>query len=301
MTVAESIPSRAASGYHDDMPVPLEISAWKPAPFALKGETVFAIGDVHGCAAELRALLDGIARLAAAERGQRRLIYLGDMINRGPDSAGVLELWAEKSDARGVDRIDRVMGNHEIMMMLAVLGGPHAQKAQTMWLSKRMGGQKLLDQLTARVGRPEARTDLPLLLAALGNRVVQRLYGMRSHVTIGNTLFVHGGLDPHADPDEFLTRPWTIFTEARWAWIIHGFLDWKGGFGGTLVVHGHTPPDKHTAISGMADPHLFEGDRLGLDGGSARTGIVMGAQLQDGRYRLLKAGTPFENPEPSGE
>ena len=283
------------------MPVPLEISDWKPAPFALRGETVFAIGDVHGCAAELRALLDGIAGLAAAERGQRRLIYLGDMINRGPDSAGVLELWAEKSEARGVDRIDRVMGNHEIMMMLAVLGGPHAQKAQAMWLSKRMGGQKLLDQLTARVGRPEARTDLPLLQAALGNRVVQRLYGMRSHVTIGNTLFVHGGLDPHADPDEFLTRPWTIFTEARWAWINHGFLDWKGGFGGTLVVHGHTPPDKHTAISGMADPHLFEGDRLGLDAGSARTGIVMGAQLQDGRYRLLKAGTPFENPEPSGE
>ena len=55
------------------------------------------------------------------------------------------------------------------------------------------------------------------------------------------------------------------------------------------------------AISGMTDPHLFEGDRLGLDGGSARTGIVMGAQLQDGRYRLLKAGTPFENPESSAE
>ena len=58
---------------------------------------------------------------------------------------------------------------------------------------------------------------------------------------LGNTLFVHGGLDPHADPDEFLTRPWTLFTEARWAWINHGFLDWKGGFGGILVVHGHTP------------------------------------------------------------
>ena len=32
------------------------------------------------------------------------------------------------------------------------------------------------------------------------------------------------------------------------------------------MVHGHTPPDKHKAISGMDDPHLFEGDRLGLDG-----------------------------------
>jgi serine/threonine protein phosphatase 1 len=46
----------------------------------------------------------------------------------------------------------------------------------------------------------------------------------------------------------------------------------------------------------MEDPHLFEGDRLGLDGGSARTGIVTGAQIQDGRYRILKAGTPFETP-----
>ncbi len=283
------------------MTLPVEISDWKPAPFALKGETVFAIGDVHGCAAELRVLLDTIAELAKAESGQRRLIYLGDMINRGPDGVGVLELWAEKSETRGVDRIDRVMGNHEIMMMLAAIGGPHAHKAEAMWLSKRMGGQKLLDQMAARAGRPAVHADLTLLESALGRRVVQRLYGMRSHVSIGNTLFVHGGLDPHADPDEFLTRPWTVFTEARWAWINHGFLDWKGGFGGTLVVHGHTPPDKHTAISGMTDPHLFEGDRLGLDGGSARTGIVMGAQLQDGRYRLLKAGTPFENPESSAE
>jgi len=138
--------------------------------------------------------------------------------------------------------------------------------------------------------------SIVLLTAALGDAVVHRLWGMRSHVRLGNTLFVHGGLDPHADPDEFLTRPWTIFTEARWAWINHGFLDWKAGFKGTLVVHGHTPPDKHREISGLEDPHLFEGDRLGLDGGSARTGIVTGAEIRDGRYRILKAGTAFANP-----
>jgi serine/threonine protein phosphatase 1 len=188
------------------------------------------------------------------------------------------------------------MGNHEIMMMLTVVGGPHAHKAETMWLSKRMGGHILLDEMAARAGRPAPHADQALLHDALGETVVHRLQGMRSHVRLGNTVFVHGGLDPHADPDEFLGRPWMIFTEARWAWINHGFLDWKQGFGGTLVVHGHTPPDKHTAISGMEDPHLFEGDRLGLDGGSARTGIVTGAQIQDGRYRILKAGTPFETP-----
>ena len=281
------------------MTVPVEISAWKQAPFDLKGETVFAVGDVHGCADELTGLLQSIAALAreaAGKAGKRRLIYLGDMINRGPDSGRVLDLWAENEEAHGVDHIDRLMGNHEIMMMLTVIGGPHAQKAETMWLSKRMGGHMLLDQMRARTGQPAAPADQALLKAALGDAVVHRLQGMRSHVRLGNTLFVHGGLDPHADPDEFLTRPWTIFTEARWAWINHGFLDWKAGFNGTLVVHGHTPPDKHKAISGMEDPHLFEGDRLGLDGGSARTGIVAAAEIQDGRYRILKAGTPFENP-----
>jgi serine/threonine protein phosphatase 1 len=214
---------------------------------------------------------------------------------------GVLELWAADEAAHGVDHIDRLMGNHEIMMMLAIIGGPHAHKAETMWLSKRMGGQLLLDQMRARARTPAAPVGQALLKAALGEAIVHRLYGMRSHVRLGNTLFVHGGLNPHADPDEFLTRPWTIFTEARWAWINHGFLDWRGGFKGTLVVHGHTPPDKHKAISGMADPHLFEGDRLGLDGGSARTGIVTAAEIQNGRYRILKAGTPFDTPLSSGE
>lgn len=276
--------------------LPVEISEWKLAPFALGGETVFAIGDVHGCADELRALLAAIAGLARQTEGRRRLVYLGDMINRGPDSAGVLEQWAGSKEAHGVDHVDRLMGNHEIMMLLAAIGGPHADKAQAMWLSKRMGGDKLLDQLRARAGQPDAAPSPALLKAGLGEAVVHRLWGMRSHVTLGNTLFVHGGLDPHAEPDEFLARPWTIFTEARWAWINHGFLDWKKGFGGTLVVHGHTPPDKHKAISGMADPHLFEGDRLGLDGGSARTGIVTAAEIRHGSYRILKAGTPFANP-----
>ncbi len=281
-----------------DMPVkvPVEISDWKAAPFELAGETVFAVGDVHGCAEQCRALLDAIAGLAADADGRRRLVFLGDMINRGPDSVGVLDLWAEDEAARGVDHVDRLMGNHEIMMMLALIGGPHAHRAEAMWLSKRMGGQLLLDQMRRRAARPDAAIDQALFKTALGEAIMHRLYGMRSHVRLGNTLFVHGGLDPHADPDEFLARPWTIFTEARWAWINHGFLDWTGGFKGTLVVHGHTPPDKHRAISGMEDPHLFEGDRLGLDGGSARTGIVTAAEIQAGRYRILNAGTPFANP-----
>src|SRR5689334_22520464 len=117
------------------MAVPIEISAWMSAPFALEGETVFAIGDVHGCRTEFGALLDTVRRLAGDTQGTRRLIYLGDLIDRGPDTLGVLRLWAEGATARGVDRIDRLIGNHEIMMLLAMRGGPEAAKMTASWLA----------------------------------------------------------------------------------------------------------------------------------------------------------------------
>jgi serine/threonine protein phosphatase 1 len=124
---------------------------------------------------------------------------------------------------------------------------------------------------------------------ALGQPLVDLLLTERPWLRLGNTLFVHGGLDGHCDPQSFLARPWTAGVNARWAWITRGFLDWQGGFGGTLVVHGHTPPEKHRKLSGLADTNVFAHDRLCLDGGSARTGLVVGAELRDGRYRVIKA------------
>ncbi len=274
------------------MPVPVDVGPWKAAPFALAGETIFAIGDIHGCVFELAGLLDIVAGLARETSGMRRLVYLGDVVDRGPDTMGALKLWAEDAATRGVDRIDRIIGNHEIVMLLPMAGGPHAAKAEAMWLSDGMGGKKVLEEMRRAVGDPRARPSYELAEAALGEQVMRLLTTERGHLRIGNTLFVHGGLDGPSDPETFLAPPWTAFTEARWAWITHGFLDWQGGFGGTLVVHGHTPPAKHFPLTHMSDPHLFLHDRLGLDGGSAVTGIVVGAEIQDGRYRILKAGTP---------
>ena len=274
------------------MAVPVDIGTWKSAPFALAGETVFAIGDIHGCARELAALLGTVADLSREVSGSRRLVYLGDVVDRGPDTIGALRLWAEDATARGVDRIDRIIGNHEIIMLLPMAGSPHAAKAEAMWLSDGMGGAKVLEEMRRAVGDSRAQPSYRLAAAALGEKVMRLLITERGHLRIGNALFVHGGLDRQAHPDAFLAPPWTAFTDARWAWITHGFLDWQGGFGGTLVVHGHTPPAKHFPLTHMPDPHLFLHDRLGLDGGSAVTGVVVGAQIQAGRYRILKAGTP---------
>lgn len=270
--------------------LPVEISPWRPAPFALNGETVFAVGDIHGCLDEMTALLEAIRTLAAESTAPRRLIYLGDMIDRGPDTIGVLRTWAESEAQRGVDRIDRVIGNHEIIMLLTLRGEAQAEKAATMWLADRTGGAKVLAEMRAAVRDPNARPNYALAAEALGAEVMGLLLTQRSHVAIGNTVFVHGGLEGGSDKQAFLATPWTAGMQARWAWITKGFLDWHTGFGGTLVMHGHTPPNKHRPLSLMDDTLVFQNDRLCLDAGSALTGIVAGAELREGRYRLLKAG-----------
>jgi serine/threonine protein phosphatase 1 len=272
------------------MAVPVEISFWKPAPFALGGEAVFAIGDVHGCAEELASLLDTVRTLAGESDRPRRLVFLGDLVDRGPDTLGVLRLWAEDAKTRGVDQVDRIIGNHEILMLLAMGHGQRAEKAAAMWLAERTGGSKVLAEMRAAVRDPMALPSYELATAALGRQILDMLLTQRSHLRLGNAVFVHGGLDGQTAQDIFLAPPWTAGTKARWAWITTGFLDWQGGFGGTLVVHGHTPPQKHWPLTHMEDPHLFLHDRLGLDGGSAVTGIVVGAEIRDGRYRILKAG-----------
>ncbi len=274
-------------------------SEWRPAGFDLGGETVFAVGDVHGCADELKALLDAIAATATGP-GPRRLVYLGDMIDRGPDNLGALTLWAEGPAARRVDHIDRLMGNHEQVLLLAMAGGEHAPKAKTMWLSAAMGGGQVLREMCGRTGERADRPSARLFAAALGDEVYRLFTTMGSHVTVGNALFVHGGLDPRIDADELLSRPWTAFTDARWAWVHGEFLQWQGGFGGRLVVHGHTPPHMHVELTGQSDPHLLMFDRLGLDGGSSRTGYVTGAQIETGRYRILRAGTLLPGATPPG-
>ena len=278
--------------------VPVEISEWKPAPFDLGTETVFAVGDVHGCARELKALLGAIGKAATAKGGDNhRLIFLGDLIDRGPDNLGVLRQWSEAEATPGIGHVDRLMGNHEQLLLLLVTASPYAEKAEAKWRSESMGGEKVLEEMRQRVGDPEAAPSATLLAASLGEDATKKFYAMRSHVRLGNTVFLHAGLQPGADLDEYLARPWMSETEATWAWIQQGFLDWKGGFGGILVVHGHTPPPKHRTLTGQSDPHLFQHDRLGLDGGSARSGFVTGAEVETGRYRIFRAGTLLPNAE----
>ena len=76
---------------HDEH-VEVVFSEWKSAPIVLVNETVFGVGDVHGCARELNALLGAIAAIKTDSDCGRRLVFLGDLIDRGPDNIGTLNL-----------------------------------------------------------------------------------------------------------------------------------------------------------------------------------------------------------------
>jgi serine/threonine protein phosphatase 1 len=263
----------------------IEQSDWREAPVRLDGETVLAIGDVHGCHGQFAALLERFSAFAA---DQARLIFLGDLICRGPSSLAALTLWADPSLDTRFTRVNRLSGNHEQLLMLAI--GNDGRAAFDKWMT--MDGMTFVDELRRRTGRGNASLTRNLLLEAAGQTVLDRLDHLQSHVWIGNTIFVHGGLDPAADPARHLAAPLTEFGANHWAWINEPFLQWRGGFNGLMVVHGHTPPAKHRRMSGYPDPHVFQHDRLSLDGGSAETGIVAAAQIEDGRYRLFLARGP---------
>jgi serine/threonine protein phosphatase 1 len=261
-------------------------SDWRDAPIRLDGETVFAVGDVHGCHGQLAALLE---RLSALAPDRARLIFLGDLICRGPSSLAALALWAAPSLDVRFAKVHRLSGNHEQLLMLSI-GDSAAQAAYAKWAT--IDGLTFVEELRRTTGRGDAALTRDLLLEAAGQTVVDRLDHLQSHVWIGNTIFVHGGLDPSTDPATHLAAPFTQFGGNHWAWINEPFLKWRGGFNGLMVIHGHTPPAKHRQMSGYPDPHVFQHDRLSLDGGSAVTGIVAAAQIEDGRYRLFTVHGP---------
>jgi serine/threonine protein phosphatase 1 len=264
----------------------LERSDWRDAPLHLD-ETIFAIGDVHGCHRQLAQLLEEFSA-RAAER-PTRLVFLGDLICRGPSSLAALALWAAPELDRRFTRVHRLTGNHEQLLMLAIGGARAAQAAHDRWMS--IDGGTFVDELRRATGKADAPLSRALVLEAAGPAVLDRLDQLECHVRSGNAIFVHGGLDPALDPATALSAPFTQFGGNHWAWIQQPFLAWRGGFGGQMVIHGHTPPEKHRAMSGYPDPHAFQHDRLSLDGGSFSTGIVAAAQIENGRYRLFKART----------
>lgn len=214
------------------------------------GQRIYAIGDIHGRLDLLDALL---ARIAAddAMRGacQSQLIFLGDLIDRGPSSAQVVSRAIEVAEGPWGCRF--LLGNHEEVFLKALAGD---LKALAFFI--RIGGRQTI--LSYGFSEEEyQRCDYPELHAMLVERVPEThrafLSGFEDLITVGDYAFVHAGV-----------RPGQALESQRASdlrWIRHEFLDHRDGFE-KIIVHGHTISD---------DVEILP-NRIGLDTGAYASG-----------------------------
>jgi serine/threonine protein phosphatase 1 len=259
---------------------------------------IFAIGDIHGRADLLDALI-GEARREPRLREKRAIVFLGDLVDRGPDSLGAIDLAIGAAARIGADDGIALMGNHEAMMRLAL--DPEtpwdvAVDALETWIAN--GGDRTLAEF---VEFDEPPGDVDELLAAarasLPPRVRAWLASLRASWRLGNILFVHAGVNPRVDIDAFLAVPWNtplfrLNEDRHWAWVRRPFLEHRPGpkgFSGLFVVHGHTPNDARRDASHEDQIARF---RLNLDAGSVLTGVAKMAIIRGAEAEVVVASGP---------
>jgi len=136
---------------------------------------IFAVGDIHGRTDLLHALLDEAAR-EPKRRERRAIVFLGDLVDRGPDSLGAIDLAIGAGERIGADEQIALMGNHETMMRLAVdpkTPWDDALDALGAWL--RNGGAASVRQFADFEVAPEGPEELlTVIRVALPGRVRSR-------------------------------------------------------------------------------------------------------------------------------
>ena len=222
-----------------------------PAPASLPpGQRIYAVGDVHGCADRLALMHGAIAEDLAARPVEHALvIHIGDFIDRGPDSAGVIERLLQPFPSvpgTVAPHLVNLIGNHEEMLLTALDEG--SRSAVDRWLANSGGDTLASWGLSWRSGPRVWREAIP-------PRHLGFLRGLALIFRAGGYAFVHAGLRPGV-PLEQQQREDML-------WIREPFLSWSGTLPAE-VVHGHTPEDRP-----RVRPH-----RIGID-----TGAVLGGPL----------------------
>ncbi|TCP33075.1 metallophosphoesterase family protein [Sphingomonas sp. BK235] len=229
------------------------------------GLRAYAVGDVHGRADLLAPMLDWIREDSAARGGypEVHVVFLGDLIDRGPGSAAVISMLASGRGAFGERHFIR--GNHE-QTLLDILDGDWARADD--WLA--VGGAETLLSYGVDpalfLRDPEAfrramRDSIPGLHVAFLRR-------MERWLRLGDYLFVHAGIRPRVALEEQSDR------DLRW--IRGDFLDSRVDHG-MMVVHGHT-------ISARAE---FRANRIGIDTGAYASNRLTVLGLEEDRRWLL--------------
>lgn len=238
------------------------------APMA-PGEPLAVIGDIHGRA----DLLDRLLEKLAGSAPDHRVIFVGDYIDRGDQSAQVLErLRSLQQDSHGDPAPICLTGNHEVML-LAFLDGPAESGAR--WL--RFGGLQTMASygITPPAGQDVTEAEWLAardgLRAAMGPQTEEWLRGLPYQWQSGNVATVHAAADP--------ARPMSEQDPETLAWG-HRAFESEPRSDGIWIVHGHTVVDSPLQAQG----------RLSIDTGAYATGRLTAALIgPDGSLDYLQA------------
>lgn len=232
--------------------------------------SVYAIGDLHGRADLLLALVERILTDSGDADDPVEIVFLGDYVDRGPNSREVLEFLiaaAEWPEVRPVF----LLGNHELML-LRFLADPMGERR---WL--RYGGyDTLLSYGIGNLGDLDDRNELRRIASALREAMgahLEFIEDLRPWHRNGNVLFTHAGADPGLAPDEQ--------TIDALAWGVPEF-ETEARSDGLWVVHGHV----------IVPKPLVRPGRISVDTGAWTTGRLTALKIVGSEISFLTQTGP---------
>lgn len=238
-----------------------------PAPRRVpEGVRVYAVGDMHGRLDLFEVILARIEADAAGWPGEVEVVLLGDYVDRGPDSAALLDRLSAPLPEWA--RWTLLRGNHE-QAMLDSIEGVGGDRVLRLWLDN--GGREAVRSYG--VAAPLAYgDDLDAIDTELRAHVPERhlalLRGLKLMHRVGDYLFVHAGIRPGV--------PIEAQDERDLLWIRNEFLNCRDDHG-FVVVHGHS-----------ITPEVTERDnRIGIDTGAFATGRLTAVVLEGATRRYL--------------
>ena len=230
----------------------------EPIAATAPGERIYAIGDVHGRFDLLSALMRKLEAHSRAlpSSDSLHVILLGDLVDRGPDSAAVLDL-AYRAQQRS-DGLITLLGNHEEMMLKTIDGVPGSLPA---WM--RVGGDATLRSfgIAPPASDVDPRRVAELIRSKMPPKLLNWLRSLPLVARSGDYLFCHAGVRPGV--------PIKRQNRADLLWIRGEFLQDESDHGVT-VVHGHS----------IANAVEVRANRIGIDTGAYSSGVLTGLYLE---------------------
>jgi len=238
-------------------------------PAGARGWRAYVVGDIHGRLDLLDKLLDGIHHELKRRHARKTLlVFVGDLIDRGPKSAQVVERLRTYSH-RGVKTVF-ILGNHE-EVLLRILAGD--KSLIDSWL--KFGGLQCLESYgvdAAGLKKRPVEDILGEIQRAVPEQHKEFLEGFVDSCRFGDYLFVHAGIRPGVEIDQQ--------RQSDLRWIREPFLfdETDHGF---VVVHGHT----------IRPEVEIRPNRIGIDTGAYRSGVLTALAIEGSRSWLLDTRT----------